>query len=79
MGIMENLIVKYRNKINLSQNKLAKEVGITRPYLSDIERGIKTPGARIAINICKALNATFEDIFFADTVNYSDQSGFRND
>jgi len=38
-------------------------VGITRPYLSDIERGVKTPGGDIIIRIANYLKLPVEEIF----------------
>ncbi|ACK91920.1 conserved domain protein [Bacillus cereus AH820] len=48
----------------MSQEKLAKEVGITRQYLSEIENGKKQPSVIIAIKIAKVLKIKVEDIFF---------------
>ena len=42
MSIGEN-IKKIRNSNGLTQEALANKVGITRPMLTQIERGTKTP------------------------------------
>ena len=67
---MENRIAELRKNKGLAQEELAKRANITRPYLSDIERGRKTPGAEIASKICRELGETFEDVFFALDVHH---------
>lgn len=60
---MKNKVAEYRKKAGLSQEELSNIIGITRPYLSEIERGIKVPGADIAKYLCLALEASFERLF----------------
>ncbi|USS86454.1 helix-turn-helix transcriptional regulator [Fructilactobacillus cliffordii] len=55
-----------RNGMNYAL--LAKKVGITRPYLSNIVHG-SSVGSVTAGKIAKALNAHFEDIFFTQSVD----------
>ncbi len=70
---MKNKIAECRKNRKMSQTQLSIKVGISRPYLSDIERGIKTPGAIIVKNICDVLDVSFEKLFCADDVHYSIQ------
>lgn len=67
---MKNRIAELRKNKGLAQEELADRVKITRPYLSDIERGKKTPGAEIALKICRELDKNFEDVFFASDVHH---------
>lgn len=60
---MENKIAVYRNSKKISQAELAKKVGISRPYLSNIENSKKEPSCNIALKIAIALNKKVEDIF----------------
>ena len=46
----------YRNKQNLTQEKLSEISGISADYLSEIERGKKTPSFKRMELIAKALN-----------------------
>lgn len=46
---------------NLTITALAESVGTTRPYLSDIERGVKKPSFDMLEKICQALDVTLED------------------
>lgn len=68
---MRNRIAEFRQKMGLSQAKLAGQVGITRSYLSDIERGIKSPTVEVAKRLCKVLGVTFEILFCCHNVNDS--------
>lgn len=70
---MNNLVAEKRNAKGLSQTELARRVGITRPYLSDIERGIKVPSVTIAHRIARELDCRSEALFFGHGVNHSAQ------
>lgn len=59
---MKNNIASLRRGI-LTQAELADQVGIARSYLSDIERGVSDPSARIAKRICEVLGKPFEVVF----------------
>lgn len=63
-GDRMNSLAQTRKKTGMSQEILAKKVGITRQYLSEIENGKKQPSVIIAVKIAKALNTKVEDIFF---------------
>jgi putative transcriptional regulator len=71
---MQNKIKFYRNKLDITQEQLAKKVGITRPYLSDIENNKKKPGTIIAMKIAKELNVSMEALFFANFVHHGKQN-----
>ncbi|PER23524.1 helix-turn-helix transcriptional regulator [Bacillus cereus] len=59
-----NSLSQARKNAGMSQVILAKKVGITRQYLSEIENRKKQPSVIIAVKIAKALNTKVEDIFF---------------
>ena len=55
---MENyrLILKQkRERLGLSQHKLAAQLGITQTFLSEIERGRKNPSLEQFFRTCEAL------------------------
>lgn len=54
----------YRKKNNFTQLELAKKVGVTKDYISMIERGKKNPGIFLAKRIAMILNSTIDEIFF---------------
>lgn len=49
---------KYREKSKLTQAKLAEKIGKGKNYISDIERGIKTPSLDVFVALASALNAS---------------------
>jgi DNA-binding XRE family transcriptional regulator len=53
-----------RIKSGYSLRALAKEARCSDSFLSQIERGVRNPSPQTALQICKALNCCFEDIFF---------------
>lgn len=55
---MENyraILQDRRKKLGLSQHQLAKQLGITQTFLSEIERGRKSPSLEQFFRICEAL------------------------
>jgi len=63
---MQNKIAFFRKQKGLTQEKLAEIVGITRPYLSEIENGNYAPGGPLILKIAKSLGVSVEDIFSDD-------------
>ena len=67
----ENLILKNKLKISrvekdLSQEQLAKLVGVSRQTINAIETGKFCPTAKLALLLCIALGKIFEEIFYFD-------------
>ena len=52
------VISKYRTGAKISQEELADRAGIHRTYVSQIERGLKSPTLSILLKISKSLNTT---------------------
>lgn len=51
---------------DLSQEELAKEVGVTRQTISAIEKGNYNPTINLCINICQALDKTLDELFWPE-------------
>ena len=49
------ILKRNREKQGLSQNKLAKRLGVTQTFISEIERGRKNPSLKQFFRICKEL------------------------
>ncbi len=62
---MKNLRLKSaRAAMDLSQEELAHEVGVSRQTISAIEKGDYNPTIRLCIAICKVLNRTLDELFW---------------
>lgn len=56
-------IREYRAKKNMTQENLAKLVGVRRETIVHLENGRYNPSLKLALDIAKALDATVEDLF----------------
>lgn len=56
-------IKEYRAKSNMTQEDLAKTVGIRRETISHLEKGKYNPSLQLAHDIAKALHSTINEIF----------------
>ncbi|MCR5399056.1 MAG: helix-turn-helix transcriptional regulator [Lachnospiraceae bacterium] len=62
---MKNLKLKAaRAGLDMSQDDLAKAVGVSRQTISSIEKGDYNPTINLCINICKTLHKTLDDLFW---------------
>jgi transcriptional regulator with XRE-family HTH domain len=56
-------IREQRSSANVSLRQLAKLAGVSNPYLSQIERGLRKPSAEILQQIAKALRISAEALY----------------
>jgi len=56
-------IKEQRTRSALSVRKLADQAGISNPYLSQIERGLRKPSAEILKSIARALEISTETLY----------------
>ena len=56
-------IREQRRNAQLSLRKLAERSGVSNPYLSQIERGLRQPSAKILKGIATALQVSAESLF----------------
>lgn len=56
-------IREQRNAAEMSLRKLADQAGVSNPYLSQIERGLRKPSAEILQAIAKALRISAETLY----------------
>ena len=59
----------YRTRKNITQLELARKTGVTKDYISMIERGKRNPGIFLAKKIAVILDATLDEIFFENQTN----------
>ncbi|ELK44340.1 helix-turn-helix transcriptional regulator [Halobacillus sp. ACCC02827] len=64
---MKNKKMKIaRVEADVSQEKLADIVGVTRQTINLIESGNYNPSLKLCTAICKALNKTLDDLFWEE-------------
>ncbi|MBR0414317.1 MAG: helix-turn-helix transcriptional regulator [Clostridia bacterium] len=56
---------------DMSQEKLASQIGVTRQTILMIEAGKYNPSLALCIEICKALDTTLNDLFWQEE-NYEE-------
>lgn len=56
-------IREQRERANLSLRRLAERAGVSNPYLSQIERGIRNPSAEILKRLSRALEISAETLY----------------
>lgn len=57
------VMIDARKAKGLTQEQLAKQIGISRAYLTNIERGEHTPSLKVAQKISNILEAKTDDLF----------------
>lgn len=58
-----SFIRQQRERSAISLRKLADRAGISNPYLSQIERGLRKPSAEILKSIARALSISAESLY----------------
>jgi len=57
-----------RKKMGVTLEQLAERTGLTKSYLSKVERGVSSPSIAVALKLAKALNAQAEELFSTEEV-----------
>ncbi|RZN33352.1 MAG: transcriptional regulator [Methanophagales archaeon ANME-1-THS] len=63
---MKTRIKEFRARYDLTQEELAKLVGVRRETILFLEKGKYNPSLKLAHNIAKALHATIDELFIFD-------------
>ena len=63
MADLGDFIAEQRKAARLSLRKLGELAGISNPYLSQVERGLRRPSADILQRIAKALEISAETLY----------------
>lgn len=64
-----NMVRKYRRWAELSQSALAEKAGVSRQTIANIEKGNYSPSVHLALNICRELGKTVEEVFGEEPEN----------
>jgi transcriptional regulator with XRE-family HTH domain len=63
LGALGAFIRDQRREASLSMRKLAEAAGVSNPYLSQIERGLRKPSADILQQLARALSISAETLY----------------
>ena len=63
---MKTRIKELRARYNLTQEELAKKVGVRRETIVFLERGKYNPSLKLAHDVAKVLETTIEELFIFD-------------
>jgi putative transcriptional regulator len=59
-------IKEYRSRLSLTQDDLAKLVGVRRETIVFLEQGKYNPSLKLAHDVAQALHAKIDDLFIFD-------------
>ena len=60
---MQTRIKEYRSRLSLTQDDLAKLVGVRRETIVFLEQGKYNPSLKLAHDVAQALHAKIDDLF----------------
>lgn len=60
---MKTRIKEFRARHNLTQDDLAKEVGVRRETIVFLEQGKYNPSLKLAYDVARALKTKIDDLF----------------
>ncbi len=63
---MRTRIKELRARYNLTQDDLAKKVGVRRETILYMEKGKYNPSLKLAYDVAKALQTTIDNLFLFD-------------
>ncbi len=63
LGPLGEFIAAQRRAAQLSLRQLAEQTGVSNPYLSQIERGLRKPSAEVLQQLAKALRVSAETLY----------------
>jgi transcriptional regulator with XRE-family HTH domain len=63
VGSLGDYLREQRTASRLSLRQLAEQVGVSNPYLSQIERGLRRPSAEVLQQLAKALRVSAEQLY----------------
>lgn len=63
VGSLGDYLKEQRVSARLSLRQLADQAGVSNPYLSQIERGLRKPSAEVLQQIAKALRISAEQLY----------------
>ncbi|MGL5258256.1 MAG: helix-turn-helix domain-containing protein [Proteocatella sp.] len=65
-------ILKIRKRKNLSQDKLAEKIGVSRVAIGNYERGDRSPTAEVIVKLAKSLEVSADTLLGINHVEIDD-------
>ena len=62
-GRVKTRIKEFRAKAGMTQEELARQVGVRRETIVFLEKGKYNPSLKLAYRVAKALDSTIEEVF----------------
>ena len=76
VGTLGDYLREQRSQARLSLRQLAELTGVSNPYLSQIERGLRRPSAEVLQQLAKALRVSAETLYVhAGILDLNDSDG----
>jgi transcriptional regulator with XRE-family HTH domain len=76
VGGLGDYLREQRVAAALSLRELAEQSGVSNPYLSMVERGVRNPSAQVLQQIAKALQISAEQLYIrAGLLSVEDETG----
>jgi len=60
---VNNKVNEFRSKRGITQEELAKKIGVTRQTVIAIEKGNYTPSVLLALKLARYFNTTVDNLF----------------
>lgn len=60
---MKNNLRALRIKAKLTQGTLAEKLGVTKGYICNVEKGLRTPSTTVTLKILSALKCKIHDLY----------------
>lgn len=77
-GALGDYLRDQRRQARLTLRQLADQTGVSNPYLSQIERGLRKPSAEVLQQIAKALRISAETVYVRAGILDPNEDGVRS-
>lgn len=78
VGSLGDFLREQRQGAQLSLRQLAEQAGVSNPYLSQIERGLRKPSAEVLQSLAKALRISAEQLYVQAGILRVDEGEVRS-
>ena len=73
--IVQTRIKEYRTRLNLTQDDLAKKVGVRRETIVFLEQGKYNPSLKLSHDVARILHTTIDNLFIFEDEVQGQESG----